>query len=400
MLKVIPLNEALERILKQAGKAEHSSRLVPLDSAAGCVLAKDASSGEDLPSFSRSMVDGYAVLASDTFGASTAQPSLLRLKGEVKMGEQAGFSLDPGECAAVWTGGELPQGADAVVMAEETETFPGGWIAVNSPSAPGNHVVFRGDDIALGEIAVSAGKKLTPRDIGALAVIGCATVLVYDAPRVGVLSTGDELIDCGKTPAGAQIWDCNAPMLTAACRSLGAEAHFCGRVPDDEEALLGAMREGAASSDLLLLSGGSSAGAKDAAERCLSTLGETFFHGVAVKPGKPVLAGRIGRTLVICLPGHPAAAYLMFHVLVRPALAAMQGTELQDEKVPAKLHSTLPSNHGREELVPVRLENGAAVPITAKSGLVIPLARADGYIRIPRDTEGLMRGAAVDVILF
>lgn len=400
MLKVISLDEALEQILRQARKTVLSSRLVPLDLAVGRTLAKDAASGEDLPAFSRSMVDGYAVLASDTFGASAAQPSLLRLKGEVKMGEQAGFSLDPGECAAVWTGGELPQGADAMVMAEETETFPGGWIAVNSPGAPGNHVVFRGDDISSGEVAVSAGKKLTPRDIGALAAIGCASAPVYAAPRVGVLSTGDELIDCGEKPAGAQIRDCNAPMLSAACRSLGAEVHFYGRVPDDEDTLLGAMQKGAASSDLLLLSGGSSAGAKDAAARCLSKLGETFFHGVAVKPGKPVLAGRIKNALVVCLPGHPAAAYLMFHVLVRPALAAMQGMDLPETKVSATLYSTLPSNHGREELVPVRLENGMAVPITAKSGLVVPLALADGYIRIPRDTEGLMRGAPVDVILF
>lgn len=400
MLKVIPLDEALERVLAGVKTAVFRPQSVPLSAAGGRVLAEDAVAGENLPAFTRSMVDGYAVSASDTFGASAAQPSLLKLTGEVKMGERAAFSLSPGECAAVWTGGELPEGADAMVMLEDAESLPGGWVAVESPSAPGRHVVFQGDDAKPGEIAAAAGKQLSARDIGALAALGYSAIPVLAKPRVCVLSSGDELIDCADTPSGAQIRDCNGPMLTAACELDGATTRFCGRVPDDEETLLAAMQEHAPSCELLLLSGGSSAGAKDAAARCLSSLGEVFFHGIAVKPGKPTFAGRIGETLVVGLPGHPAAAYMMFQTLVRPVLAALQGIPLREEKVPSRLSVSLPSNHGREELVAVRLENGRAVPIVAKSGLVVPLAKADGYIRIPRDAEGLMRDAPVDVILF
>ncbi len=399
MLKVISLDAALDLVLAGV-KTWARVQSVPLGCAGGRVLAQDAVAGEDLPAFSRSMVDGYAVLASDTFGASAAQPPLLRLAGEVKMGERAAFSLSPGECAAVWTGGELPQGADAMVMLEDAEALGGGWIAIESPSAPGRNIVFRGDDAKAGETVAPAGKRLSARDIGALAALGYSEVSVLSETRVCVLSTGDELIDCAEAPAGAQIRDCNGPMLTAACGLAGAKASFCGRVPDDEDTLLGAMRRHAAECELLLLSGGSSAGAKDAAARCLDRLGEVFFHGIAVKPGKPTLAGRIGETLVVGLPGHPAAAYMMFHALVYPALAALQGQKLQEHKVSARLSTAAPSNHGREELVAVRLEGDRAVPIAAKSGLVVPLARADGYVRIPRDTEGLMKDALVDVILF
>lgn len=399
MLKVISLDAALDLLLAGVKTAARSQG-VPLSCAGGRVLAQDVVAGEDLPAFSRSMVDGYAVLASDTFGASATQPPLLRLAGEVKMGERAAFSLSPGECAAVWTGGELPQGADAMVMLEDAEALGGGWIAIESPSAPGRNIVFRGDDTKAGEVVVPAGKRLSARDIGALAALGCSEVSVLAEARVCVLSTGDELIDCAETPAGAQIRDCNGPMLTAACGLAGAKAIFCGRVPDDEDTLLGAMRRHAAECELLLLSGGSSAGAKDAAARCLDRLGEVFFHGIAVKPGKPTLAGRIGETLVVGLPGHPAAAYMMFHTLVYPALVALQGQKLQENKVSARLSTAVPSNHGREELVAVRMEGDHVVPIAAKSGLVIPLARADGFIRIPRDTEGLMKDALVDVILF
>lgn len=400
MLNVLTLEEAQNLVLKIAKKHEFLVESVPLESVLGRVLAKSIAADADLPAFDRSAVDGFAVLSRDTFGASAALPSLLRLAGEVKMGERAGFALGAGTCAAVWTGGELPQGADAMVMLEEAETLPGGLVAVEAAAVPGRHVVFRGDDVKRGEPLLPAGRRLSARDVGLLAALGVAEAPISARPRVGVLSTGDELIDPGETPAGAQIRDLNGPMLTAACEEAGADARFFGRVPDDEAALKRAMREAAERCDLLLLSGGSSAGAKDAAARCLEALGRVFFHGLALKPGKPTLAGMTGGTLTIGLPGHPAAAYLVFHALVRPVIAAMAGEELRETIVTAALTQAVPSNHGREELMPVRLKGAEAEPLFIKSGLVRPLTRADGYIRIPRDAEGLPGGARVDVILF
>ena len=400
MLQVILLETAAEKLLNEARFAQIRTEKVPLFSAFGRVLADQATAAEDLPPFSRAAVDGYAVVASDTFGASAALPALLRLAGEVCMGERPKFAVSPGECAAVWTGGELPAGTDAMVMLEDAEALRGGLVAVESPTAPGRHIVFRGDDARAGELVLPAGKRLSALNIGVLAALGNAEVSVVARPRVCVLSTGDELVDFTQQPLDAQMRDCNGPMLTAACERAGAQARFCGRVADDEAALLERMRACATDCDLLLLSGASSAGAKDAAARCLGALGEVFFHGVAVKPGKPTFAGRIDKTLVVGLPGHPAAAYLMFFALVRPLLAALQRETLPQRTFSARLTCAVPSNHGREELVAVLLTGEEAEPVANKSGLITALSRADGYFTIPRDVEGLPQGARVDVILF
>ena len=400
MLHVQSLDQAKFLLLNIIKKGTFLSERVYVSRCGGRVLAEDVVSSEDLPVFDRSAVDGFAVVSSDTFGASAAQPSLLFSKGEVKMGERAAVSLSAGECAVVWTGGELPHGADAMVMLEAAQSLPGGLIAVETSAAPGGHVVFRGDDVRAGDVLLPAGKRLSARDIGLLAALGVTGVLVAAQPRVGILSTGDELIDCEKTPLGGQIRDVNGAMLLSACKEAGADARFCGIVPDEEAALLAAMREAGKDCDLLLVSGGSSAGAKDAVSRCLGKLGSVLFHGLALKPGKPTLAGQTEDTLVIGLPGHPAAAYLVFHALVRPLLAAMAGAALTQRTAQATLTQVAPSNHGREELLPVRLREGYAEPVALKSGLILPLTRADGYIRIPRDTEGLEKGAQVEVILF
>jgi molybdopterin molybdotransferase len=400
MLQVLSLCAGREQLLARAAGRTPKTEQIALERARGRVLAQDIAANSDLPDFNRSSVDGWAVVAADTFGASAALPALLECRGEVNMGEQPEFSLENGFCAAVWTGGELPQGADAMVMLEDGETLPGGQVAIYSATSPGRHVVFRGEDAAAGQTVLCAGTRLSARDVGALAAIGETLVPVRAMPRVCVLSTGDELIDPAKAPFGAQIRDCNGPMLTAACQQTGANAAFCGRIADDEALLKETMRSLAANCDLLLLSGGSSAGAKDAAARCLGELGEVFFHGLAVKPGKPTFAGTIGDALVVGLPGHPAAAYLVFYELVRPLLAAMQGEALVERTIPAALASAVPSNHGREELVPVLLGEGTATHIPSKSGVITTLARADGYFRIPRDVEGLPKGARVDVILF
>lgn len=400
MLQVLPLEEATQILLDMAKKRDFSTESVLLSACRSRILGKDATAGEDLPQFDRSAVDGFAVVSRDTFGASAAQPTLLCLAGEVKMGERARFMINSGDCALVWTGGELPQGADAMVMLEEAQALSGGLIAIESAAAPGRHVVFRGDDVRAGDRILPAGTRLGAREIGLLAALGVTSAEVAARPRIGILSTGDELIAPDQTPEGGQIRDANGVMLLAACAEAGANARHLGIVPDDEAKLCAAMQEASGSCDLLLLSGSSSAGAKDAAARCLTELGEMAFHGLALKPGKPAFAGQIGNTLVVGLPGHPAAAYLVFHALVRPLIAAMLGETFTQHTAVATLAQAAPSNHGREELLPVRLTDGFAEPVALKSGLISPLTRASGYIRIPRDTEGLAKGSLQEVVLF
>jgi molybdopterin molybdotransferase len=400
MLQVLALDEARIILLNMAKKRGFSSEPADLSSGLGRVLAKTVVSGEDLPRFDRSAVDGFAVVSRDTFGASAAQPALLTLAGEVKMGERARFSIENGDCALVWTGGELPQGADAMVMLEEAQALAGGLVAVESAAAPGRHVVFRGDDVRAGDSVLEQGTRLGAREIGLLAALGITRPEVAVQPRVCILSTGDELVAPDEIIEEGKIRDANASMLLASCAEAGATARHRGIVPDDEEKLLAAMKEACADCDLLLLTGSSSAGAKDAAARCLSELGEVAFHGLALKPGKPAFAGKIGGTLVVGLPGHPAAAYLVFHALVRPLIAQLAGESFRPRTANSTLSQAAPSNHGREELLPVRLSDGFAEPVALKSGLISPLTRASGYIRIPRDTEGLAKGTLQEVILF
>ena len=400
VLNVCTLENARNLIEIFCRARENESERVPLERALKRVLRQDIVCLEDVPCFTRSSVDGYAVAAEDTFGASASMPALLRLAGEVRMGQSPAFTLQSGECAAVPTGGQLPEGADAMVMLEEAEAFAGGVIAVEASVAPGKHLIFAGDDAKKGQIVLNRGTVLTTRGIGALAALGYAEVEAAKRPRVCVLSTGDELVDPAQTPVGAEVRDVNGVMLTAAATQAGAEAAFCGRVPDDADMLNQKVSACCGECDILLISGGSSVGVKDAAANCVSSLGELLFHGLAVKPGKPAFAGTIGKTLVLGLPGHPTAAYFVFELLARPAIYALLGQTAREFTVLAKLNAAVPSNTGREEYVAVRLEEGTAEPLMSKSGLISVLSRADGYIRISRDAEGFAKGASVEVHLF
>jgi molybdopterin molybdotransferase len=364
------------------------------------ILAEDVVCAENVPSFTRSTVDGYAVVAADTFGASPAMPALLRLAGEVEMGAIPDFCIHSGECAVVPTGGQLPPGADAMIMLEHTEPFPGGTVAFETSAAPGRHLIFAGDDAKAGTVVIPAGKQLLAQDIGVFAALGIVNISVRKRPVVSIISTGDELIDPSRAPQGAQIRDVNGPMLAAACTDAGCDVRLVDRVPDVPRILLERIEACARGSDVLLLSGGSSVGAKDAAADCLAELGEVLFHGLAVKPGKPTFAGIIGKSLVIGLPGHPAAAFFMFQLLVRPLLESILGQATVWHTVTLPLNTAVPSNGGREEYVAVRLVKGGAEPLMSKSGLISVLSRADGYIRVSRDAEGVSQGESVAVTLF
>ena len=386
--------------------ARHFCRLTDcetadLSCALGRSLCENIVSREYIPDFNRSTVDGYALVAADTFGCSENTPALLRQTGQVLMGQPAELPLSRGECIYVPTGGQLPAGADAMVMLEYAEELGDGMIAIQNPAAPGINLVFRGDDLSLGQSVFTAGHILEAKDIGALAAMGYGSVPVFCRPRVAVLSTGDEIVP-PETPvlSPGQMRDVNAPMLSSAVAECGGRVSFSCIVPDTPEALGSAVEKALAVSDLVILSGGSSVGERDAAAQVLSKMGQLLFHGLALKPGKPTLAAEICGKPVFGLPGHPVAAYFVFRLFVRPLLFAMTGSKAAEHRVSALCGAAIPSNHGREECVPVKLEGELALPIFGKSGLIATLSSADGYIRIPRDAEGLSQGDRVSVLLF
>lgn len=378
--------------------------IVPVEHCGGRILAEDILAEEYVPGFDRSTVDGYAVRARDTFGCSDSIPAILPVAGEIRMGDMPEAPLEPGSCMAIPTGGALPQGADAVVMVEYTEDYGDGTVGICRPASPGTALIYKGDDVFPGKRVLSAGRKLTVSDIGALAAMGIRTVRVRKAPLVGILSTGDELVPAEDAPREGQVRDVNGPLLAALCREAGAEVRSYGIVPDDLVRLEAAVKRGVEECDMLLISGGSSVGAKDATACVLEAQGEVLFHGIAIKPGKPTILGKAADKPVFGLPGHPGAAFFIAQIYVRAALAALTGRTVEPRSTPALLTEALSANHGRAELLAVRLsrEEGRlrAHPIRAKSGLISLLAGSDGYIMIPRDCEGLPKGAEVDVFFY
>ena len=370
----------------------------------GDVLAEDVIASEFVPDFDRSTVDGYALRARDTFGCSDAIPAILPLVGAVQMGQTPDFTLSPGTCAAIPTGGALPDGADCAVMVEYTEDYGDGTIGVMKSAAPGQNLIFRGDDVKPGDVLFSAGRKLTASDIGALAALGKTRVRVKAPLRVGVISTGDELVSPEETPGPGQVRDVNTPMLLALLHQWGVEGIDFGRVPDDEAVLRATVERAAEACDLVLISGGSSVGQKDAVCRVLESLGEVLMHGIAIKPGKPTILARThdGKPLV-GLPGHPAAAYYITRLFAHTLIDRLLGETHTEKTITARLTESVNANHGRAQITACRLEQRGgevlAIPIRSKSGLITQLAHADGFFVIPRDVEGLPQGAAVDVVI-
>lgn len=384
---------------------------VALPDLVGRIVAADVRCNEDIPNFHRSSVDGYAVRAQDTFGAGDAIPAQLKLIEEVKMGIAPSFSLSSGEATYIPTGGELPSGADAVVMIEYTEDFQDGWIYSNTSVAPGAHVVFRGDDSKRGEIVLAGGQVIRPQDIGALAAMGYTSLSVRRKLIVGILSTGDELVSVDKEVKGAQMRDVNSHVLYAGVLQLGAIPLLLGIVQDEFSMVREAVVQALVACDIVLVSGGSSVGNRDETLRVIESLkssevfSEVLVQGIAIKPGKPTIIGEIHGKAVIGLPGHPVSAYMVFHIFVSCLIRMMSGTkESFHPIVPAILSSNAPSNHGREELLLVTVEEKAgkwiAHPLFGKSGLITLLTKSDGYVRINRDTEGLQAGNKVEVFLF
>ena len=402
MLHVKTPEEVLALIEEHFEKISQTE-VVSLGQAAGRCLSEDIAATEYVPDFDRSTVDGYAVRARDTFGCTDAIPAILPVQGEVLMGQGAAFALKPEHCVAVPTGGAVPEGADSVVMVEYTEDYGDGTIGVTKSTAPGQNMIFRGDDVYPGKVILEKGRVLSSQDIGALAAIGRVHIPVQKKLTVGVISTGDELVPPEQTPKAGQVRDVNSPMLEAMLQGFGVEVINYGIVVDDEELLRQKVTQAVAQCDAVLLSGGSSVGVKDAACRIIESMGSLLLHGIAIKPGKPTILGKTGQKPLVGLPGHPVAAYFITKLFVLPLLARLMGKKLESYTTTAKITENISANHGRAQYHCCRLERKdgqlLAYPIRGKSGLITTLAGADGYFCITRDQEGLPKDAEIQVTI-
>lgn len=403
MLNVCTPEEAIEIIRREFAGCSTDTELLPLSSCVGRVLAEDITANEYVPDFDRSTVDGYAVRAADTFGCSDAMPAVLTLRGIVSMGSSSGIVIHEGECAYVPTGGEIPEGADAMVMIEHSESYGNEEIGILKAAAPGSNIIYRGDDVFPGKTVLKAGRVLRAEDIGALAALGMSEVALKKRPAIGIISTGDELVPVGKKPGAGQVRDVNSDMLASSVELFGAQAKQFGIIKDGYMRLRSAIVENLDSCDALLISGGSSVGQMDSTCAVIEELGTLLLHGIAMKPGKPTIMGRIGSKPVIGLPGHPAAAFFVSDIFVRELTAIMLGIAPRSFTASALLTEAVSANHGRAHYCGVVLseQDGklCARPVRSKSGLISSLAGCDGYFCIPRDSEGCAKGDEITVFL-
>ncbi len=406
-LTVLQRDEALRRFAAALDPKPLDMERVALDCALGRVLAEDVASPTDVPPFDRSGVDGFAVRSADCEAAGDAQPVRLRLNPEViACGSAPALPVAPGTATPIATGGPIPRGADAVVMIEHTEPVGEGAIELRRDPAPGAFVAFAGSDIARGEALLRRGTPIGSREIGMLAACGLGKVSVWRRPRIGVLSTGDELVTPGEALRPAAIYDANGPIVAAALAENGAEPVPYGAVPDDEAALDAALRRAYAECDGVVLSGGTSKGAGDLTHRLVARLGEPGIvaHGVALKPGKPLCLAVCGGKPVVVLPGFPTSAMFTFHDIVAPVLRILAGLPARTEaQVNAQVPVRIGSELGRTEFVMVSLverEDGFVAYPTAKgSGSITAFAQADGFLAIDALADHLPAGATVPVTL-
>jgi molybdopterin molybdotransferase len=375
----------------------------------GRITAGPITSPEALPAFRRSTVDGYAVRAADTFGASDSLPAYLRVAGEVAMGQAAAVSMRKGEAALIHTGGMVPDSADAVVMVEHTQVFAEGEIEVRRPVAPGENVLQVGEDVLPGAEILPAGHRIQPQDIGALLALGLTgDIPVVRKPLVSLFSTGDELVPPGTQDlAPGQIRDINSGTIRALCLQAGAETHSHDIVPDNPDALYAALLEALPEADMLVVTAGSSVSVRDMTAATINRLGTpgVLVHGVAARPGKPTILAVVEGKPMIGLPGNPVSALVMFTLFGVPAIAYLLGTDVPRQmRTQARVSVNVPSAAGREDYVPVRLveRDGErwAEPVFGKSNLIFTLVGADGLLKVPLNATGLREGAWGEVVLF
>jgi molybdopterin molybdotransferase len=425
LFNVLTVAQALERLLAHIPPLARAER-VPIVDALDRVTAEELRSPVDLPDFARSTMDGFAVRAADTYGASEGLPAYLTLCGEVPMGCAADVEVRPEQAARVHTGGMIPPGADAVVMVENTQTLDERTIEVVRPVAQGENVIPIGEDVRAGDRLFPRGHRLRPQDLGGLAGVGITEVVVVARPRVAILATGDEVVPADRPVAAGQIRDINSYTIAALTRHAGGEPVLAGIAPDNPARLREMAASALESADALIISAGSSVSTRDMTVQIIGQLGQpgVLVHGVAIHPGKPTILALVGAKPVFGLPGNPVSTMITFDLFVAPALMRLQGilatestenTEGESGKpshisvssvatVQAKLARNVASHTGREDFVPVRLEQRGgelwAEPVFGKSNLIYTMAHADAMLHVPLDLAGLYAGDVVTVRLF
>lgn len=401
---VLP-KQALELIFNHIKFKSLAPETIPIEEAYGRVTAEDIAAPEDLPGFIRSTVDGYAVRASDTFGAKESSPVYLNVIEDIPMGAVPKFSLSQGQASQVATGGMLPEGADAVVMIEHVNQISDNLIEVTKAVSPWENVILKDEDAKVGEIVIKDGSRLKPQDIGALAGLGISHVKVIKRPIVSIILTGDEIVPHTERVNPGEVRDVNSFTLAGLSIHYGAVPVKIGIIKDDYQAIKDAVNRAFELSDIVLITGGTSAGVKDMTARVINELGSpgVLFHGASIKPGKPIIGGVSKEKPIFGLPGHPVAVYVCFELFVAPVIEWMLGLRERKFKkiVKAKIGRNLHSQAGREDFIRVSLEerNGElwAMPLLSKSGLIMSLVKADGIVHIPADLLGYSEGDEVFV---
>ena len=401
LFKVKTLAEAIDSLKPYVLSFYQRVEKVSLADSLGRIIAKDVPATCALPHFRKSTMDGMAVRAADTFGASESMPALLQCQGEVRMGEASTEPLGQGIGVLMPTGGMLPEGADAVVMVEHLEHFGEKLYGVTKAVAPGENLIDIGEDLTEGEVILPQFTRIRAQEMGLLAALGLTQIPVLPRFRVGILSTGDEIIPPEQEPALGQSRDINGYTLLGQALTCGADARYYGIVRDDLEKLRSALTRMLKENDIVLLSGGSSVGSRDLSAQLIGELGEPglLFHGLALRPGKPTIGGVVDGKLIFGLPGHPASAMVVFEAIVRPWLDASVIRSLADPQPKGTLTQNIYTGSGREEFVRVRLlpdgEKWLVEPIRGKSGLIRTMVLAEAIVHIRLDTEGIEAGKEV-----
>lgn len=400
------LEEARIKLNKQTSDWTFRQCSVPLLDALCRICAQDIIAAENVPSFRRSAMDGYALIASDTFGSDSSNPTFFDVIGHIPIEASSEYALAPGEAVQVQTGSMIPDNATAVLMAEYSETYGNHKLLCYKPVNDGEHVIQVGEDIRKTECILRKGQKICARHIGTLASLGISEVSVYTMPDIAIISTGDELVDLTQKRLASQIYDVNSYALAAIAKEYGLHVTQRLCIKDDKELLYQAVAQASAVNDIVILSGGSSKGSKDFTEEILAELtGNVFTHGIAVKPGKPTILAfdKNRQTIMAGLPGHPLAAVLIFKLIIGNWLYERLNLSGK-QRCTAVLCENIPSNHGRESCQLIKLidtDDGlSALPLYTKSGNISYLSRADGYVMIPRNREGLNKGEKVTVEVF
>jgi len=407
---IVPLDVA-QKLLKER-LAQCSNRAiaeVSLEQCLGRILGQEICAKEDIPPYPRSVMDGYAVKAGETFGATEGMPAYLNVSGEVKMGEfpEVGPAVEC--CFKIATGGLLPPDTDAVVMLEHTVKTGTEMIEIVKSVASGENIIGRGDDVKKGEPLLKSGHCLRPQDIGLLAGLGITTLGVQPLVRVGIFSTGDEIVPFDQTPPPGKVRDMNSINLAALAQKQGAIPTFYGVIKDDEELFLAAVRKALEENDIVIFSGSSSVGSRDLGESVVCKLADLLIHGVAIKPGKPVIIAFAGNKALFGLPGHPVSASVAFDLFVRPVIDSFSGRTFSDlpqsRSVQAICKRNMNSAGGRTDFIRVSLtrkDSGEyeAHPVLGKSGALSTMVEADGFFRIEESSQGVESGEMVVVYLY